>query len=450
MGATEEIIKMAKENNGTVTTAMVVAAGISRGNIKYLVDKGMIEKSARGVYILPEVWDDEIFNLQSRFKRGIYSHETALFLWNLTDRTPNRYYMTFPANYNLTKPKEENIRCVQCKEALYDLGVVEVLTPGGNTVKAYSVERTLCDILRPHSHVDIQVVTEAFKRYATRMDKNIPLLSEYAKTLKVEKKLRASGGVVMKNAMQLKAIIKNLAKEKHISAQLVMQNFMLERLLERISISKYQQNFILKGGFLIAAMVGLDTRATMDMDATIKGLPVNEQTVREGDVYTGYRVSLSANYPPMAVPLKLDITTGDKITPKEIEYQFKLLLEDRSISVLAYNLETIMAEKLETVISRGDQNTRPRDYYDIYILAKLQYANIEPDALGAALNATTEKRGSSTVVKEYRSIMDTVKSSEVMQKQWKNYQKDFEYATDIALEDACDVVVELMENLGGE
>lgn len=191
MGATEEIIKMAKENNGTVTTAMVVAAGISRGNIKYLVDKGMIEKSARGVYILPEVWDDEIFNLQSRFKRGIYSHETALFLWDLTDRTPNRYNMTFPANYNLTKPKEENIRCVQCKEDLYDLGVAEVLTPAGNTVRAYRVERTLCDILRPHSHVDIQVVTEAFKRYATRPDKNIPLLSEYAKTLKVEKKLRA-------------------------------------------------------------------------------------------------------------------------------------------------------------------------------------------------------------------------------------------------------------------
>lgn len=197
----------------------------------------------------------------------------------------------------------------------------------------------------------------------------------------------------MKNAMQLKAIIKNIAKEKHISAQPVMQNFMLERLLERISISKYQRNFILKGGFLIAAMVGIDTRATMDMDATIKGLPVNEQTVRkmfeeickteladdvtfsfqnigkirEGDEYTGYRISLSANYPPMAVPLKLDITTGDKITPKEIEYQFKLLLEDRNISVLAYNLETIMAEKLETVITRGDQNTRPRDYYDIYL-----------------------------------------------------------------------------------
>ena len=152
MGATEAIIKMAKENNGTVTTAMVVAAGFSRGNIKYLVDKGMIEKSTRGVYILPEVWDDEIFNLQNRFRRGIYSHETALFLWDLTDRTPNRYYMTFPANYNLTKPKEENIRCVQCKKALYDLGIAEVATPGGNTVSAYSVERTLCDILRPHIH----------------------------------------------------------------------------------------------------------------------------------------------------------------------------------------------------------------------------------------------------------------------------------------------------------
>lgn len=273
--------------------------------------------------------------------------------------------------------------------------------------------------------------------------------------------------------MQLKAIIKKLAKEKHLSAQLVMQNFMLERLLERIAVSEYQQNFILKGGFLIAAMVGLDTRATMDMDVTIKGLPVNEQTVREmfeeickieledevtfsfrsigeireGDEYTGYRVSLSANYPPMAVPLKLDITTGDKITPKEIEYQFKLLLEDRSISVLAYNLETIMAEKLETVISRGDQNTRPRDYYDIYILAKLQYSNIEFNSLKAALNATAQKRGSSEVLKSYHKIMDTVRNSEIMQKQWKNYQKDFEYATGIVFEDVCEAVVQIMDEL---
>lgn len=279
----------------------------------------------------------------------------------------------------------------------------------------------------------------------------------------------------MKNAMQLKGIIKNIAEEKHISAQLVMQNFMLEKLLERISVSKYQRNFILKGGFLIAAMVGLDTRATMDMDATIKGLPVNEQTVqemfdeickieladdvtfsfrgireiREGDEYTGYRVSLSANYPPMAVPLKLDITTGDKITPKEIEYRFKLLLEDRSISVFAYNLETIMAEKLETVISRGDQNTRPRDYYDIYILSKLQYSNIEFDSLKAALNATADKRGSTAVIENYRKIMDTVRNSEIMQRQWENYQKDFEYAAGIAFKDVCNAVVQLMNLLIG-
>ena len=190
MGATEEIIRMAKENNGTVTTAMVVGAGFSRGNIKYLADKGMIEKSARGVYILPEVWGDEIFNLQNRFKRGIYSHETALFLWDLTDRTPNRYHMTFPANYNLTNPKEENVQCVQCMEALYELGIANAMTPGGNEVRAYSMERTLCDILRPHSRVDIQIVTEAFKRYANRSDRNIPVLSEYAKMLKVETKLR--------------------------------------------------------------------------------------------------------------------------------------------------------------------------------------------------------------------------------------------------------------------
>ncbi len=274
----------------------------------------------------------------------------------------------------------------------------------------------------------------------------------------------------MNNAMQLKAIIKSMAKDKHISAQLVLQNFMLERLLERISISEYKQNFILKGGFLIAAMVGLDTRATMDMDATIKGRPVTEESVkqmfldicaidihddinfefkkigeiREGDEYTGYRVSLSANYSPMAVPLKLDITTGDKITPKEIEYKFKLMLEDRQISILAYNLETIMAEKLETIISRGDQNTRPRDYYDVYILTKLQYKNIEIKLLRAALTATSQKRGSTEILKEYNNIIEVIRSSDVMVERWRIYQKDFEYAREIDFNDACDAIHHMM------
>ena len=277
----------------------------------------------------------------------------------------------------------------------------------------------------------------------------------------------------MKNAMQLKAILKNMAKQKNISAQLVLQNYMLERLLERVSVSKYRDNFILKGGFLIAAMVGLDTRATMDMDATIKGYPVNEQTVqkmfeeicaielnddvtftfrqigeiREGDEYTGYRVTLTADYPPMAVPLKLDITTGDKITPKEIEYSFKLLLEDRSISILAYNLETILAEKLETVISRSDQNTRPRDYYDIYMLMKLQYHNVNLSSLKDALAATCKRRGSAEVIKGYIQIMERVKNSAIMQEQWKKYQKEFDYASDIAFEDTCDTVISVLNSL---
>lgn len=277
----------------------------------------------------------------------------------------------------------------------------------------------------------------------------------------------------MKNAMQLKAILKNMAKQKNISAQLVLQNYMLERLLERVSVSKYHDNFILKGGFLIAAMVGLDTRATMDMDATLKGYPVNEETVqkmfeeicaielnddvtftfrqigeiREGDEYTGYRVALTADYPPMAVPLKLDITTGDKITPKEIEYSFKLLLEDRSISILAYNLETILAEKLETVISRSVQNTRPRDYYDIYVLMKLQSHNVDLSSLKDALAATCNKRGSAEVIKGYIQIMELVKNSTVMQEQWKRYQQEFDYASDITFEDTCDTVISVMNSL---
>ena len=277
----------------------------------------------------------------------------------------------------------------------------------------------------------------------------------------------------MKNAMQLKAIIKKMAQEKKTSAQLVLQNYMLERLLERVSVSRYRDHFILKGGFLIAAMVGLDTRATMDMDATIKGLPVDEGTIRtmfedicaidlqddvsfsfrsigeirEGDEYTGYRVSLSADFPPMAVPLKLDITTGDKITPKEIEYNFKLLMEDRSISILAYNLETILSEKLETVISRGDLNTRPRDYYDIYVLLKLQTQNICIEQLREALTATCTKRGSTEVIKNYAAIINRVSMSAVMQDQWKKYQTDFTYAADISFQDTCNAVLSIMLEL---
>ena len=278
----------------------------------------------------------------------------------------------------------------------------------------------------------------------------------------------------MKNAMQLKARMKKLSKEKHISAQLLLQNYMMERLLERISQSRYKEYFIIKGGFLIAAMVGLDTRATMDIDATIKGYPVTEKTIktmfeeicdiyipddivfefkhigeiREGDEYTGYRVSVTANYAPMAVPLKLDITTGDVITPKEISFAYPMMLEDRTISVLAYNLETILAEKLETVISRSDQNTRPRDYYDIFILYRLWKNNVNMHNLQCALKATGEKRGSVNLLTEYKRIMEVVVNSEVMGKQWKKYQKDFAYASEVSFKDACNTVNRIMDIIG--
>ena len=274
--------------------------------------------------------------------------------------------------------------------------------------------------------------------------------------------------------MQLKARMKKLSKEKHISAQLLLQNYMMERLLERISQSRYKEYFIIKGGFLIAAMVGLDTRATMDIDATIKGYPVTEKTIktmfeeicdiyipddivfefkhigeiREGDEYTGYRVFVTANYAPMAVPLKLDITTGDVITPKEISFAYPMMLEDRTISVLAYNLETILAEKLETVISRSDQNTRPRDYYDIYILYMLWKNNVNMHNLQCALKATGEKRGSVNLLTEYKRIMEVVVNSEVMGKQWKKYQKDFAYASEVSFKDACNTVTRIMDIIG--
>ena len=279
----------------------------------------------------------------------------------------------------------------------------------------------------------------------------------------------------MKNAMQLKAYVKNLAKEKKISAQIVLQNYMLERLLERISVSEYRDNFILKGGFLLAAMVGLDTRATMDMDATIKGLPVTKETIsqmfidichihieddiifefsgiediREDDEYSGFRVSLSGNYPPMAVPLKIDITTGDKITPREMVYTFNLMFEERSINVLAYTLETILAEKLETIISRGDQNTRPRDFYDVYILNTLQKKNIDNQILKEAFAATVKKRGTEHIVTNYKEIIETVLNSSAMKDQWTRYQKEFDYAKDIQFEDACVAVERLLNDING-
>lgn len=279
--------------------------------------------------------------------------------------------------------------------------------------------------------------------------------------------------MITKNPMQLKAFIKKKAAEKNISAQLVMQNYMLERLLERISLSKYKRNFILKGGFLISAIVGLDTRATMDLDTTIKGLTLTHESIleifkeicgmemtddvkfelvdisniREGDDYPGLCVALKANYPPISVPLTVDVTTGDAITPREIEYTFSLLFDDRTISILAYNLETVLAEKIETVLSRSIANTRPRDFYDIHILYALHGVECNAKTLLQALERTANKRGSQKVLETYPDILMEIRKSEQLRGFWKKYQHDYEYATDISFDDACDTVQHIMDSI---
>lgn len=182
---------MATYNNGLVTTAMVVKEGIPRSSLQYLVKQGCIERASRGVYTLPGVWEDEFVALQSRYKRGVYSLDTVLFLTDLTYRTPMRFNMTFPYGYNLTNPKADGILCTGIRSSLYDVGIIELVTPNGNTVRGYSVERTLCEILQSKHHTDIQIITGAFKRYTKRTEKNIPLLSEFAKLLKVEDKVKS-------------------------------------------------------------------------------------------------------------------------------------------------------------------------------------------------------------------------------------------------------------------
>lgn len=275
----------------------------------------------------------------------------------------------------------------------------------------------------------------------------------------------------MKNAMQLKGIIKNMAAKTGIKANALLQNYMLERLLERISVSEYKWKFILKGGMLISAMVGLDSRTTMDMDATIKGIdfskeallsileqiiivPVQDdvrftlkgiEEIREESDYGGYRISLDATYETVVVPLKIDISTGDMITPKEVLYSFDLLFEDRKIEILAYNLETVLAEKFETIISRGILNTRARDFYDVYILTTLQEKNINKADIKNALAATAAKRGSLGKVDSTLGIINEIQNDKTLQNIWKAYTKKFDYAEDIPFEDTIAALKKLFE-----
>lgn len=191
MSQVDKIIELAKRNNGIVTSAMISKNNINRGFLNYLCKRGKLEKTTRGVYILPDIWEDEFFNLQARFKKGVFSHETALYLLDLTDRTPMKYDMTFPATYNLTMAKKHFILCHQSKKDIYEKGIIQTQSPSGNELNIYCAEKTLCDILRPHANTDIQIISQAFKQYSNSNLKNIPLLSEFAKELKVIEKVRS-------------------------------------------------------------------------------------------------------------------------------------------------------------------------------------------------------------------------------------------------------------------
>ena len=269
------------------------------------------------------------------------------------------------------------------------------------------------------------------------------------------------------SSKQLKDLIRNLSKEVGIEAHVLIRKYMMERFLERVSSSKYNGSFILKGGMLVAAFVGVEARATMDIDTTIKGIPVTmvdmERTITEisnidlddnvkfrikkvSEImdeaeYSGIRFSMDALLDGAVIPLKIDISTGDVITPREIAYSYKLMFEDRTIPIMTYPIETVLAEKLETVISRSITNTRMRDFYDIHILLKSQ--NIDADILALALDRTAKKRGNFSLLENAESVLKIVKSDEDMKRLWNIYQKKFKYAGEYTWDEVIHSVREL-------
>lgn len=273
------------------------------------------------------------------------------------------------------------------------------------------------------------------------------------------------------NAMQLKARINNRAKEAGIPAQAMMQNYLLERLLERLSLSEWRNNVIVKGGVLIGSLVGVASRTTMDLDTTIRGFTLTHESaerlfretaaidacddwnfkfvrtdnIRETDDYPGIRVHLKADYPPMSVPLTVDVTTGDAITPGPVEYEYPLLFDEGSIWLMSYPLETVLAEKLETVISRGVMNTRPRDFYDIHLLWKLRGDGCSTATLRDAFEATCKKRGCFAAVGRWHSVLDEVEQDQAMLSQWAKYAKKNPYASKVDLSQCCRTAKEIME-----
>ena len=274
----------------------------------------------------------------------------------------------------------------------------------------------------------------------------------------------------MSKAMSLKAKIRNIAKQKNIPAQVILQNYMFERLLVRLSASEYKEKFVLKGGMLVAAIVGLDNRATMDMDTTLKNLPLTPEAIRsaledvcdiafddgvvfeigtispirEDDIYGGYRVMLNAKFDTLLTPLSIDVSTGDAITPYAVQYNFSEIFDDeKSYELWAYNIETVMAEKVETILRRGVFNTRPRDFYDAYILTTTQ--RFDNAVFADALKATANHRGTTQQISDVSGILHNIEESPELKTMWDKYRKQFSYAKDITYEQIMDSIKTLLK-----
>lgn len=270
---------------------------------------------------------------------------------------------------------------------------------------------------------------------------------------------------------QIKGRIKSVAKQNNADARTLMRIYMMERFLERLAQSEYRDNFIIKGGILVTAMIGVAHRSTMDIDTSMKNLNLSADDalrvvnqVKDIDLddgvsfevkdvsnimdemeYPGIRVTMNANVGRLITPLKIDISTGDVITPRAIEFNYDLLLEDRSISLWSYNLETILAEKLQTVLARGILNTRMRDFYDIRMLLDTYEDKVNKAVLKDAFAATCKKRGTDNLQEQAEEIIKIIEADEQLQVLWRAYQKKYSYAAEIDFASVISGVRKLMD-----
>lgn len=276
------------------------------------------------------------------------------------------------------------------------------------------------------------------------------------------------------NAAKLKAAIKKIAVESGVTAQGVLQKYVLERFLCRLAKSDYRRNFILKGGFLTSSLVGVAMRTTMDIDATATGFNMDQtnlgkilhsicsedlqdgftfsldrvEDIREKDAYPGLRAYMQATFFPMVVPFYVDVTTGDAITPKPVLQLFWSMFDDGDYELLAYNLETLLAEKLDTILSRGVLNTRPRDFYDIDLLWSRYKKSMDKEVFTKALHNTMSSRGNLMLLDRFEEIMDEVKSDDKMKQRWESYQKEYAFAAGRTFLEVCDSALELLNVAG--